>query len=117
MALPVLPIEPYNTLRVNRTPRVRRIQFGDGYQQRVADGIHNNPQRWSVSYERQRGVDIETLEAFFTGLGGVDAFQWTPPGESSPRAFVCASTDRDFDEYNAVQTLTCTFDESFEGLL
>ena len=44
---------PDKTLTRNNKPRVIKIQFGDGYEQRVQEGINNITQNFSVSFNNR----------------------------------------------------------------
>lgn len=59
-------------------PRVRAAAFGDGYAQRVADGINNAPRAWSLGFTRPNS-EADTIIAFFEARNGVEAFDWSPP--------------------------------------
>jgi len=109
---PVLPYQPDNALKVKVRPGVHSVKFGDGYGQRVAKGINNKLQVWSVTYENKTQSVGETLFNFFDGLGGVDYFEWTPPGEASARRFIAPEYEKDFPYGGRpVQSITTTFEE------
>jgi len=36
---------------LSKEPRVKMAQFGDGYQQRVGDGINTIAREWSLNFE------------------------------------------------------------------
>jgi phage-related protein len=59
-------------------PRVRVAAFGDGYEQRVADGINNAPRSWSLGFTRPT-TEADAILAFFEARNGAEAFDWTPP--------------------------------------
>ena len=44
-------VQPDKQLTRKNTPRTFTVQFGDGYQQRVANGINNLKQEISVSFQ------------------------------------------------------------------
>jgi phage-related protein len=70
-------------------PRVNNIKFGDGYEQRVAHGINTNPGRWELNFANRDSEEALAIDAFLTARGGVEAFEWTPPGESVEKKFKC----------------------------
>lgn len=77
---------------VEHTPRVLIAKFGDGYEQRVPDGINTELQKWTVKFI----VDVPTGQAihnFLKSLGGSTSFTWTPPNETEIRV-VCRSWRR-----------------------
>jgi phage-related protein len=59
-------------------PRVLIAVFGDGYQQRVADGINISTRQWALNFSRKQS-DIDDIRAFLEARQGVESFDWTPP--------------------------------------
>lgn len=109
---PVLPYEPDNALEQIGEPRVIVSKFGDGYEQRIEDGINNDLQKWEVTYDLKGQVTLEQIYGFFKELGGVRYFLWTPPGELTPRRFVVRKYRRSLPYGSrTVQTYTTTFEE------
>ena len=106
--------ETYEPMQLENEPRLRTAGFGDGYEQRVRDGINHNPQKWNISFTKRSGTDIGAVYDFLTARGGVEAFLWTPRGEATPRVFVCKKWSRRFDNYDVVQGITFTLEERFE---
>lgn len=94
----------------NIEPRIRRAQFGDGYAQRVADGINNKPRSWSLTFNRAT-ADIDAIAAFLTARGSTESFDWTPPSGAAGK-WLCASWSRPEPSRN-VHTITATFVETF----
>jgi phage-related protein len=93
-------------------PRVRVAQFGDGYSQRVGDGLNNAPRSWSLTFGKRTEAEIDAIEAFLAGEGGTTAFDWTPPRGAAGK-WVCKGWDRGLDGFNN-ERLSATFDEVFE---
>jgi len=58
--------------------RVLTAQFGDGYQQAAADGIHNKIETWPLEFSGT-GEEIKPIKDFLDARGGWEAFSWTPP--------------------------------------
>lgn len=69
------------------TPRTLKIDFGDGYNQRAADGINTNPEVWQLKWDLT-GTNATTLIAFFKTHGGHTSFDWTPPRETTSQKFI-----------------------------
>lgn len=91
-------------------PKVRSAQFGDGYNQRVGDGINTMPRVWDVSFTRKE-ADIDLVDAFLTARAGVESFIWTPP-EGTQGIFKCTSWARSLPTV-AVQSISAQFIEVF----
>lgn len=70
--LPFCPQPGYTT---DNEPRRKTHDFGDGYQQRRADGLNPLQRKFSVSFNLPHEQAV-ILDRFFTNHGGVRAFQF-----------------------------------------
>lgn len=62
------------------SPAVRRIQFGDGYEQRLRYGLNQNPKVWSLTWNNITEADADTIEAFLDARADDgESFEWPPP--------------------------------------
>lgn len=93
-------------------PNVRRVAFGDGYEQRVAFGINTQPEVWSLEFRGKTTVDAAAIDAFLRARGAVQAFDWTSPAGSTAK-FTCEEWSRSVDEPN-VETVRATFKQVFD---
>lgn len=93
---------------VTRQPRVRNASFGDGYQQRVADGINTDFEVWDLTFIR-RTSDAAALDAQLRGYGGVTSFTWTPYGHDEIRV-VCQQWSREKTDFG-VDTINARFEQ------
>lgn len=59
-------------------PRVRIAAFGDGYEQRIGDGINTAPKSWSLTFVNPT-ADADAILSFFAARNGAEAFDWTDP--------------------------------------
>lgn len=60
------------------TNKARTAQFGDGYSQRVLDGINTRKRVWTVNFALPK-ARMEAIDAFLNARQGVESFYWTPP--------------------------------------
>jgi len=67
----------------NITPAVRTAQFGDGYQQRVADGIHPIAEKLNVKFSNRPKVEIDAIASTFTTRAGVTSFDFIVGNEQA----------------------------------
>ena len=74
---------PDKTLARNQAPRVRRQAFGDGYEQRLVEGINNTVESFQVSFVNKPKADADDIAAFFEAQAGVTAFDFTYPDTNS----------------------------------
>lgn len=98
---------------VNSAPRARVVRFGDGYEQRVGDGINTAVQEWNLSFAARRNSEAVTIISFLEARGAVEAFDWVPPNEVTAIKVVCRDWRRTFDRYD-LNTITATFSRVYE---
>lgn len=92
------------------TLRMRKAQFGDGYAQRVADGLNNRQSTYNLRFVG-KAEKIAAILAFLDAHAGAVSFYWTPP--LRPQGlFVCekyAEPTKEGDVY----TITAQFEQTF----
>ena len=89
--------------------KVVSAKFGDGYQQRVGDGINSSPRSYSNTFQKKR-TDMDSIEAFLKTANGVDSFDWTPPFAAAGK-WICPTWSRVLKD--GFDTLTATFEEVY----
>ena len=103
----------YNT-RVNARPKVNTLSFGDGFEQRLTEGLNQNPLSVNLTFELSQ-TDADTAITFLNArVEDGASFDYTLPSETSSRKFVCTSFPRSIPFLNRV-TLSCVFREVFEA--
>jgi len=88
-----LPIQPDYASSLNKQPRVKKVGFGDGYEQRTADGLNPNPDKWNLSWEELTDAEIDTLLSFFDDLDGITSFTWQSPYAATVKKYICDKWD------------------------
>ena len=102
----------YNT-RINARPKVNTLSFGDGFEQRLTEGLNQNPLSVNLTFELSQ-TDANTAITFLNArVEDGASFDYTLPSESTSRKFVCTSFPRSIPFLNRV-TLSCVFREVFE---
>lgn len=94
-------------------PRVTRVQFGDGYEQRVPNGLNTMPAKFNLTFENREEAEKNQIIAFLKARAGVQNFNWTPPGETTPLKFVCRKWADQFVKANRY-TISASFEQVFE---
>ena len=74
-----LNVIPDRGLSTAQSPRVHMANYGDGYEQRVAAGINNLPESWSLTWNNRSNADANKVIKFLEDEAGVTAFDWYPP--------------------------------------
>lgn len=70
-------------------PRILEATFGDGYSQRVPDGINTNLGKWNLQFRNINLATADTILAFLDARNGTEAFTWTPPGKGQSVSVIC----------------------------
>ena len=113
-----LQVLPDKGLTRQSTPRVLKVQFGDGYEQRIAEGLNSSQESYQISYSNRPKAEIDDIAAFMDEKKGVTSFNYVSPdtnngGETTIKV-VC-------DQYNLVYvsdssyTFTATFRRVYEA--
>jgi phage-related protein len=92
-------------------PRVRVAKFGDGYEQRVRDGINTAPEKWSLTFTGG-AEEVNAIDAFLKLAGGADYFYWTTP-QGMAGKFVCRSW-KFARERGSKSSISCDFEQVFD---
>lgn len=72
-------INPDRTMQRKTKPKVYMASFGDGYEQRIAQGINPLNESYSVSFNTRTKAEIDDIVGYFDSLQGVTAFNFVIP--------------------------------------
>lgn len=86
--------------------------FGDGYSQRVPNGINWLQKTVNLTFTQEIPV-VEEIIAFFEARAGVEYFLFTPPRESSTGKWVCSTWKRDYTK-TRLDRVSATFTRVFD---
>ena len=99
---------------VQRQPRTKNIRFGDGYEQRIPDGINALPETWELTFANRDQTEINAIDDFLKARGGVEWFEWTAPRSAVVNRYVCKQWQRQI-AIGALDTITATFEQVFDA--
>ena len=102
----------YNT-RINNKPAVNIAKFGDGYEQRLTEGLNQNPLTVNLVFELGQTEADSAISFLDARITDGASFDYTLPNETTARKFICHSYPRSIPFLNRVR-LSCTFREVFE---
>mgnify|MGYP003657162145 CR=1 FL=1 len=81
---------PAYNMSVTHQPRVKSIKFGDGYEQRIQDGINNDLLKVSLVFDGRDMKESTSILHFLESRLGKDFFFFTPPSPyNTRRKFTC----------------------------
>lgn len=93
------------------THTVSKVQFGDGYAQRIRHGINSQRTDWSGTKTGDLGTVIKPIMAFLDEHKGVIPFIWTNPYGQTAR-YVCSNYEVSQKKGNFWQ-MSVTFEQVF----
>ena len=112
-------VQPDKGLGRQTSMRVHVASFGDGYEQRLADGINTKQQALNVTFSTRPKAEIDDLVAFFESLNGVTKFRFdledSNEGSSTETIFCVCDTWQQSWAYENFYTLTATFRRVYES--
>lgn len=100
--------------RVAIKPRVRVASFGDGYEQRQAIGINARNDTWDLQFQRRSNTEAQAIMDFLAARNAVEAFDWTPPNESTAIRVVCREWNKTLERFN-LNTVSAQFIRVYEA--
>lgn len=77
-------------LNIVNQPRINVAKFGDGYEQRAPDGIHNNLRTFDIEITKKNNEITEILD-FIKQKNGLIPFAWIIPKLNERVIVKCAS--------------------------
>jgi len=72
------------------TPSVRQISFGDGYEQRIVEGINNIKEEYAVAFSNRGRKEIDAIVETFNIRAAVTKFDFTIPATAQDSAGAAA---------------------------
>jgi phage-related protein len=100
-------------LTLDEEPRVLGAKFGDGYEQRLPDGINNMPQAWDLNFEQVDNAIADDITNFLRARAGWEAFDWTPKWGTVAIRVKCPKWSRSPDG-EALSRISARFEQVFE---
>ena len=97
---------------VAEEPKVLKAEFGDGYSQRVAEGINPIKMEVNLTWSFLTLANVGTLKTFFRANVGIN-FDYQLPQEAAARKWIC-ETWEESTVAAGVYTLTARFVEVFD---
>jgi len=98
--------------QVQDKPNIIENTFGDGYVQRILNGINFMSGTCTLTWGQIRNTDWQTIVTFMQGQL-VTPFLWQLPDESSPRQWVAASWTKAYGTSTWVQNAQLTLKQDF----
>jgi phage-related protein len=119
-------ITPDKGLSRKASPRIRVAKFGDGYEQRIVDGINSIEESYTVNFNNRTKEVIDDIVGYFETLGS-DSFDFTIPdsnqlSNTSPNTageriikVVCGQYSLNYDNHPVSYSCNATFRRVYEA--
>lgn len=105
--------QPVYSASKQSQPKTHISRLGDGYEQRIKFGLHQNPKLWTLTYD-VTDDDADVIEAFLDARAADSAsFYWVPPDTSISYSWVCESWTREMYDFERSK-INVTFRQVFE---
>ena len=98
--------KPSYTSKVLNSPKVKINSFGNGYQQRIQDGLNNNLIQFSLNFDNRSENETVSILHFLKQRAGNESFIYNLPtiyAKSTSNlntSFICLQWNVDFSSYN-----------------
>ena len=111
-------ITPTYGVQKRSRPNVRTVRFGDGYEQRIANGINSLQESYNVTFNNRTKEEIDDITGYLGSLQGVTALSFTIPdsnnsGETTIKV-VCDSFSQSYS-YDDFYSASATFRRVYEA--
>ncbi|CTQ45773.1 phage tail protein [Roseibium aggregatum] len=93
--------------------KVLEAPFGDSYRQRAPDGLNSTEESYKLRWEVLPLADGEAIYSWLLARKGVEAFEFTIPGDSGPKVWTCQKLSRSRSGPNHV-TVTADFRREYD---
>ena len=107
-------VNPKYNYTITRQPAVNVISFGDGFEQRLTEGLNQNPITLNLKFDLSQTDSTTAINFLNARITDGASFTFLVPNENVTKNFVCQSYPTSVPFLNRV-LLTCTFREVFEA--
>ena len=100
---------PDKSMTKSSTPRMRTAKFGDGYEQRIVDGINNLEESYTLNFATRPKADIDDIVSFLDTKAGVTKFTLTLPDTNN----TTSTGERDVKVVSTNYSVTYDYDNFY----
>jgi phage-related protein len=93
---------------------VTHIKFGDGYSQRIPNGINGEITNWPLRFSGPH-ADIIPIRNFLKAMMGKDSFEWTNPFSETGLYIVKEFTYERPEQHPGIGVINAEFERVYEA--
>jgi len=102
---------PAYNINISHQPRILSIQMGDGYEQRMPDGLNHDILQFQLAFDKRKEKEATAIIHFLAARQGYKAFYFkTPSPYGVVKKFVCKDWSSSL-VYNDHYSVNATFSE------
>lgn len=90
------------------------VAFGDGYQQRMENGINAQREEWNIIYSPLSKAELESAMTTFNAVGAVGKLTWTSPLDGLDKTYVVIKDSRKLQRQGGKWRLSLALQQVFE---
>lgn len=106
--------KPSYTSTINKQPKITKLQFGNGYQQRISDSLNFNLAKFDLSFDNRNEEESVAILHFLEQRGGKEAFIYDMPTiydkTNFTTEFICSDWSVSFNSFK-LYSIKATFEE------
>lgn len=111
-SFPNIPVDQTVVRTTERNMAVARL--GNGYEQRMPNGINYMRDKWSITWSGLNATDRDTLIAFLQSVSNGSVITWTSPFDVSQKKY-CLEGDFTLQDIGgAVYSISCELRQVFD---
>lgn len=96
------------------TREILSVQFGNGYEQRMPNGINYKRERWSVTWEGLTQADKQVIEAFLDQVDDGSVILWTAPYNTTQKKYALDGDTTIQDQGGNIYTINITLKQVYD---
>ncbi|MEK6878482.1 MAG: phage tail protein, partial [Nanoarchaeota archaeon] len=104
--------KPGYSSTVEQNPKVKVVKFGDGYEQRIKDGINNSLIMLDVTFESRGLTEIVAIQHFLASRQSVESFSYVPNPPFNKRSLFVVRNWSQIDNFYGNYTVRGRFEET-----
>ena len=103
-------INPSYPLNESTSIAVRKVQFGDGYQQVLNYGLNQDLKKYDLIWTNITLAQKNLIQNFLEARKGFESFDWTPPNHSASKKYRCQNFSHTLT-YAGIYTFKSSWEE------
>tara|TARA_R100000388_G_scaffold91229_1_gene73143 strand:- start:507 stop:860 length:354 start_codon:yes stop_codon:yes gene_type:complete len=107
-------LSPDFGISIERNPKTITVSFGDGMEQRLTEGLNQNPRKIALNFKNITEAQSDTLINFLNlRITNGDSFDFTPPNDTVGKFIIDGNYKKTINFANLAD-VSVTFREVFE---